>query len=206
MPSRYGARIVTDAAVRSLWTWFEAHADDLESMLTGAGTHDALCAALTARVHTVHPRMSWEIGPESESGGHFFAFGPSGDPSLLALARRSVACAPEIAGWTFRSARPPKAWRERVVVLPLEGARRRVSFDEWRFVARTRADGVIEITLYGHELADLSQPSRQVLGWLLLDAELGEEVTSSRPIELDVEPLNTGVVARPIAELRAIDT
>lgn len=195
-----------DQAAAALWRWFAAHSDELRSKLKARAIDSSLSEAITSYVRGVHPRLNWELGPESPTGGLFFAFSPGGNPELLSVARKAVEAAPPISGWTFRAGKPPKQWKNRVVVLPLEGTRRRVCFDDWRFSNASRADDVIHITLYGTDIDDLKQGSRQTLGWILLDAELGEEFTATHLIEMDVKSLGevTVSVTRPIAELREL--
>ncbi|MCB9614851.1 MAG: hypothetical protein H6721_04930 [Sandaracinus sp.] len=153
------------------WSWFVAALPTLEAAYREDDVA-ALAREVEAGLRSSGVGGRWEIGPLDEATC-FFAFGAP-DGERLARNRALVAGAPEVPGWVFLAAKPPRRWQRRTLEVRSSVGLREVDFDPWRFSAsRTNRGWVVRVLPVGAE--GWSFHELDGLAWTLLDAELGEE-------------------------------
>lgn len=154
------------------WSWFVAALPTLEAAYREDDVA-ALAREVEAGLRSTGVGGRWEIGPVDETAC-FFAFGAAGDAERLRGNRALVAAAPEVPGWVFLPAKPPRRWQRRTLEVRSSAGLREVDFDPWRFSAsRTNQAWVVRLEPVGAE--GWSFDELEGLAWMLLDAELGEE-------------------------------
>ena len=195
--------------VRDFWAWVESELPQMESLLTGK-RDDALIDAIERRVSTLGGGgLGWEIGPGVASE-YQFVLSPKGNRERLRLTRELVRQCPDVPGWEFHPAKPPKEWTERVIELgSLESAR--VCFDEWDYsLTAFNSREFFDIDLYPPEMVDGPVDAHlDRMAYLLAEGELGEEFLIERIGEIRAhrspsESENVGSVEHLREHLRSL--
>lgn len=156
------------AAIDRLWRWFEQHAHELASGET----------ALLALVPEMERHLDgvglsdWEIGPD-DGGGAFFALSPGGKRDVLAETERVVREAPELAGWRFLAAKPPRSWDLRFSIKADDGDVE-VDGQQWEFVLYRLRSGDFCVAFRPPLQPALSDDCAYHAAIILVDGELGE--------------------------------
>jgi hypothetical protein len=183
------------------WEWFRRSSD----ALAVDPQNVAILSELDARVTSLSPSLSWEIGP-----GRFkpwqFVVSPDLDRAQRDVARQIISRAPELPDWEFHSARQPKDWDFKFE-LQLGGEGKTLSLDasRWTFVLLEYPNGIHEILIKGFNLPALTRDQREQAAEIVLESILGEETFLDSVDEFDlVDQLDSQFVGqdRPIQELR----
>lgn len=152
--------------ILEFWAWFVSVEKDL-SHFTNESLHDALDARLRRL-----GKIAWELGPGS-TAENAFAISPDGNPDLLPLTKRIVALAPDVPGWEFHPARPPRAEWPEFSIRGADGCKIKVNAQSWRYVLYSFGDRDFDIVIEQNDLA-ASEETRYTAAVVLLDALLGE--------------------------------
>jgi hypothetical protein len=169
------------AAMRSFWIWFRGIAASLRPL---TADDDPILAALTEKLATLHPDLTFELGPADDetrefvisAGGAREAF-----PAVTALA----AAAPDLPRWRVVSFRPRRVSPARIAVEGLS-----LSPADVRFELRPEPGGTgIVLYIPGYERNDHAR--YVAAAFALLDTALGE---------VDVETKLGSVELRVLAE------
>lgn len=159
------------AAIAAFWAWWvEAGAADAAQAVT-AGTPEQLTGRLSAQVHTIDPRLAWELAPGVISE-HQLVVTSEGDPETRGVARRWLLAAPAAdAVWSYTDERPPADDPESVI-LSSDGAPS-ISFAEVR-VGVTRDGSQLHVAVHHPAFASIPEQARAQVSFLALDTALGE--------------------------------
>lgn len=162
------------AAIQAFWTWFQANEPVLQRAYDDGDTA-TLDALLSPKVEEVVPGAGWEMGPYALPS-NALVFSP-GVREKVAACRDLVRAAPEIAGWTFFPAKPPKELTS--LVVHVDG--HEVCADRWHYRMTSYGGGeFVDLELF-YEEADSPEPADADLATeLLLEALVGEMVSLER--------------------------
>lgn len=154
--------------IQIFWQWFETIAADL-----GKDFDDpALLGELDRRVSELGD-VSWEIGPGLVEECAL-VITPDGSKDQLATSRSIVESAPQIRGWEFHWAKPPKRWEKQFEIESDRGGVIPVDARSWRYVLFRFPDGTFDVILEQSNLAAASEGDRYTAAVVLLDGILGE--------------------------------
>ena len=156
------------AAIDRLWRWFEHHAHELAS-----GETSLLALIPELEHHLAEVGLpNWEIGPD-DGGGAFFALSPGGKRDVLPETQRVVRQAPQLAGWRFLAAKPPRSWDLRFSVKTDDGDLD-VDGQQWEFVLYRLRSGDFAVAFRPPPQPALSDDDGYCAAVILVDGELGE--------------------------------
>ncbi|MBO0839608.1 MAG: hypothetical protein J2O49_02165 [Sciscionella sp.] len=148
---------------------------------------DALCAAVSA----MHPDLHFAVERGQRAIYALVVTGQE-DPALRRYTDAWKAAAPEESPfWEYHDSVPPVPDPNEVTVNIGE---HRIPLADVRVVALVdEADGVVDVAVYHPKMAELTDPMRQAMTFLPLDATLGERLAGSRLRRVEtalVEPAN----------------
>lgn len=183
-------------AIDAFWRWWgEAQPAVARSIRDSEPAKYA--SAIAERVHAIHPRLSWEIGPGV--GAEFsLTVTASGDTDLRQFARRWLRWAPESGPtWSYADFRRPG---------PVDGELQlgdvRLDLAELR-VATTRSATGLDVLVYHPAFASVPPNVHGTIVFVNLDHALGEEA-----VELWIDAIEWTTVeppeSIPFAELPAL--
>lgn len=152
----------------AFWSWFLAHRQELAA----DEITQPLVEQLEERLFAIH-RLDWEIGPGRETP-NFFALSPRGNRSTLAVTRGIVAQAPEVEGWSFYPAKPPRQWNL-VFTLDVQGKEVEIDAKQWQFIAYEFDDGTFDLVFKPDSLKGLPADYLNWAAVIIADGEIGEE-------------------------------
>lgn len=110
-----GVTIAGTPRIRAFWGWFATHHQGVKAAYS-QGDVGWLDVNLTAQVKRIEPRLNWELGPYYHPD-NTLVISPSVRENIE-LARRIVAAAPQLTGWHFLPAKPPKELNRLAMELP----------------------------------------------------------------------------------------
>lgn len=157
-------------AIREFWQWF---ASSVESIGVAYEESDSfwLRDHVSPRVNRLGHRLNWEMGPY-HAPDYTFVLSPTVRENL-ALTRAIVQAAPDIPGWHFLSAKPPKE----LLDLCFTSGQHSVSADNWLYTLTAFNDGeFVDIDLY----LDEPIPSRRLFTELAVESLIGEQMRLER--------------------------
>ena len=183
---------MTDAGIAAFWTWWPEAGARISAALADRKLDEALTAEVTAKVHAVHPNLTWELGPGG-TAQHAFCLSAGGDPELRRLTERWLRAAPAMdAVWEFHPARrgAPGLANARLQLaehtLPLDDMRFTVTVDPLR--------ELMNVTSFHPAFAAMPNDMRGTATFIILDRVLGEDTVQRwlGGIRTSVEPLDKG--------------
>ena len=186
--------------VRRFWAWFVDNSAALEGELErGAGGR---IEELDSRVRTLHPQLCWELGP-GEQALNMFAISPSGDRRLLDLTDAIVSMAPQIEGWEFHAAKPPKQWKDRA--REFEYGEVRIDATDWQYgLTALNEREFFDIVWVAPNFDALRDLDSTAVGEFVLECEVGEREKMSRFDRVEVvDSIDPALSLSPIYVLRA---
>lgn len=194
--------MIEPGRIGEFWSWFAGACGTFGERFENA----AAIEELARRIAALGP-FTWEMGPGLKNPGRILlVISPGGDRRLLPAARDIVARAPELPGWEFLPARPPKDWDLRAS-LEYEGVGSLfLDARAWRYVAAPGPGGLLDFVVCAPELAYYEDEVRRVAAGIILDGELGEEARLDHIAGIDVVAEfdeRQDEVARPIQGLKA---
>lgn len=145
---------------------------------------------LTGRVQAVDPGLAWELGPGATSR-HVLVVTVEGDPALRPVARRwRRAAPPSDAVWEYSDVRLPSLTMD--WTLTLDG--HALDAQAVRVLA-TSTGSALDVAIYHPEMAQMPEPSRDQVAFLLLDNALGEAAVETwiGAVESSAAPVASGV-------------
>jgi hypothetical protein len=190
--------------IEDFWRWFVG----VEAALAHESPPPALLDELTVRLQEDLGVPGWEIAPVGDgSMRRLLALSPEGEPELLALTGAVVDAAPELPGWMFYAARPPRPGA------PLHFTMGDVDVDArtWRFVCLQAPDpdddetGIV-VEQPGLDRVFEREGDRLAAAVICIDGLIGEGrrlQTFSEVFAVSRLRAHEERVARPIAELPA---
>lgn len=161
--------------IGAFWAWFSARVT-----IRHEPADQALVAELDERVNTLHPGLSWEIGPGAAAARQL-VISPNLDLTLAPIAAAIVAAAPAVDDWEFHAWRQPKRdWNFTFALAAPDGRSVDVDASNWRFVLLHYPEGEREIVLQADDLEGLVDAQRELAAVIVLESVLGEEHFVSR--------------------------
>ncbi len=185
-------------AIAEFWAWWPAVAPALDEGLRAGAIDAALRGTLAARIHGIHARLDWGLGP-GRLARHCLYVSARGDLALRPVAERWLQEAVEPTKvWEFYASRQPRAGDPRELAVGGHDLRLAELTAKW-WVDDARE--VINLIVHHPGFSDLDDPQRAHVTFVALDDLLGEDGVELwlGTVEIAIEPPS---VARPLAELR----
>jgi hypothetical protein len=170
-----------EAKVHEFWSWFASVAAQLGKNFRNSSITDELDTRLGELGQLV-----WELGPGLDAE-HALVVSPDGDPERLPISRHIVALAPNIQGWEFHPARPPKQWELQFSIESDEGETIPIDARSWRYVMLKFPDGTFDVLFEQPNATEIDEGDRWTACMILLDGLLGEATRMA--FIGDVEPV-----------------
>lgn len=154
--------------IRRFWDWFSEHATELAE----TSIPEVLLTELEEKLFAIC-QLDWELGP-GRCAPNMLALSPRGDRELLVITKNIVAQAPQLAGWEFHPAKPPRDWN---LVFDLIVGDKPVEIDGrlWEFIAYKFKDGTYELLFRPDASRRLAKEYLNYAATIIVDGELGEE-------------------------------
>lgn len=168
-----------------LWAWFLANADAVASQLEQRSDDELppALAELDSLVAAFGQNISWEIGPLGDR--LFLAISPGGDAEQFQLTKEIVALAEPPEGWVLLPAKPAKEWNRSLQFAGLD-----VDANRWLFRIRRWDDGGLGVIWGIPSDYGLPEADQNLLGWLVLESEIGEATAIERVVDVEVNLLS----------------
>jgi hypothetical protein len=170
---------------RELWGWFADHAEQVAASVRASGGTcklEGVLRELDHRIKSLDSDIGWEIGPHD--GGWVLALSPGGTREGLARTTALVAEAPDLNGWHFLAAKPPKAWDRQ-----FDYSGYRIDARAWRYRLRRWDDGALGVIWGVDDDVVVDDTTFEELGWFVLESELGEEVVIRNFVDVEMTRL-----------------
>jgi hypothetical protein len=166
--------LICRRAIDDFWNWFTSVSSELVQLYAAAKSSE-IAKMLDKRVGCLVEGSAWEIGPGSMNALSF-TISPDGDRSRLCDTEFVVSCSPQVRGWEFHDAKPPKPhWnfrfmltntRRQIVEVNASGWRYSlIAFDQRRF---------FDLTLYADELPSLDDTAVRMAASIVVCGAIGE--------------------------------
>jgi Family of unknown function (DUF695) len=164
---------VTDAGIEAFWTWWPEAQARITAAIAARKLDEALIAEVTAKVHAVDPKLSWELGPGG-TAQHAFSLSSGGDPELRRLAGRWLRAAPATdAVWEFH---PARRGAPGLSDAKLQIAEHTVALGEMRFTVTVDPNReLMHVTSFHPAFAAMPEEMRGMTTFITLDRVLGED-------------------------------
>jgi len=163
--------------VAAFWKWFKAFRREVENAYSSGDT-SWLDSELTNRVRAIEPNLNWEIGPYFDP-----EFTLVISPSIrqnIGLAKAIIHTAPQIAGWHFLAAKPPKRMTRLVAELPFRSDAE-ICGDEWCYRLTSYNNGeFFDIEIFTDVPSSIQKDDLFMLTHRLIEALVGEIVYLER--------------------------
>lgn len=153
---------------RSFWKWFL----DNEARLSAPLSNRPLLKELQRRIRGLGD-YCWEIGP-GIAAAHALTISPGGDKERLAETQAIVLEAPEVDGWEFHSAKPPKDWKCRFEIAGADGKPLQIDATAWQCSLLEYPDGFHEVLVVAKSLGNVTEDYQHWAVEVALDGLLGE--------------------------------
>ncbi|WP_018997606.1 hypothetical protein [Hirschia maritima] len=171
----------TDAKIQHFWSWFSNHLELVFRVGTKCSSEKDF-VVFEKQLNELGISC-WElIGLNIVGETNTFIFSPAGDPAALQLTKKIVRQAPDISGWAFLPAKPPKKWERRFT---WGKARIPIDASSWKFCVFEYEDGKVDIVLDGNSTGHIKTNS--LVAHFVVEAELGELLYIERVNQVDVE-------------------
>lgn len=161
----------------AFWKWFKTFCREVEGAYS-AGDTNWLNSELTKRIRSIEPNLNWEIGPYADP-----EFTLVISPSIrenIELAKEVIRAAPQMSGWHFLAAKPPKRMTRLVMTLPFR-PNVQICGDEWVYRLTSYNNGeFFDIEVFTDAPSSMLQDDLLVLSHCLIEALVGEFVYLDR--------------------------
>lgn len=188
-------------AVTQFWAWWRSEGRALATAaVTGRAPLEQLASAMAHAVNALHPDLEWETGPGPQSH-HLLTVTAAGVPELRAIARRwRQAAPPPDEDWEYADVRLPLTSDPTATTLQVDG--RDYVVGEATVDAYVRGL-TVDVSVHHPHFADLDQPARDRIAFMLLDQVLGEEAVETWVGEVGSSPVPS-LDPVPIGGLRSV--
>ncbi len=160
-----------------LWKWFLQHCHQL----SGRSADSELVKELD-RLVLAAADVGWEIG--HDHGTPYLAISPRGESNNEA--KKLLASAPVVPGWTIRLYKPPKEWNIRFSVA-LDGKQVEIDGSQWECVCYRFPDGKRDLVFKApSSLEGVEEENLWSIALTIVDGELGEEVRRTCVSQVDL--------------------
>ena len=160
--------------VAELWAWFERHADEIRAAYD-RGDNDWLDCQISLRIARIQESLNWEIGPYNHPDDTFVL-----SPTIrenLPITRRAIETAPELKGWKFVPAKPPKELNS--LVFRTDDSE--ICADDWRYRLTAYSSGeFVDIELLINAESGLPTAQEATFTELVVESLIGEECRLDR--------------------------
>jgi hypothetical protein len=157
------------AKMREFWEWFTKSVTEIEDVFADRAFLDAL----DEKVQGLNI-VSWEIGPGLKAAGNrSLVLSPGGDRKLMELTTAMIDTAPDLAGWEFYAAKPPKAWDRRFSVSDEKGNEFEIDAADWSYCLLKHEEG-FEIIIRAPNMEEAPLEIQQTAAEVLIEGEIGE--------------------------------
>ena len=203
-PREAASALRDDAPVIAFWDWWHEGAQERITASVTGGMDAALLDEMHARVDAIHPGLRWETA-KGQTAAHALIVSAGGAPELRRIAERwRHASPPDDALWQFHTARQRDESLSSTIL-----TFRLLEVDMSAFVAVPTENGPrqrVDLTLHHPVFGRLSPDERAQLGFLYLDALLGEDDVERWIGQVDfvVRPIEGGVSGDTI--IAAVDS
>jgi len=165
---------------KKFWEWFEENCNAL--------VPDKISTGLQKDVDTWMSKLgvpAWEIGPFTEKPPlSFFAFSQSGNIETFEMTKSITVNAPEIEGWIFLAAKPPKKWNRKFLWSRNE---REIDASNWKFLIYKYDDGLSDIVLIDDVLPNLKIEEKKHIIDFVIESEIGETGMLTKVYSTDID-------------------
>ncbi|WP_416878460.1 hypothetical protein [Litorimonas sp.] len=189
-----------EAQHKEFWEWFKEN--------NGALVPDKISDDLQKSVDVWMSKLNipaWEIGPFTEKPPlSFFAFSPSGDIETFEMSKSITAAAPEIEGWIFLAAKPPKKWNRKFL-----WSRNEIEIDasNWKFLIYKYDDGLSDIVLIDDVLPNMKLEEKKRIVDFVVESEIGEIGMLTKVYSTDIDTnidKELRLSATPLTEIKDV--
>ncbi len=163
--------------IQKFWNWFAENHPKVEAAYAANDT-ELLDSQLTCRIKNIQSDLTWEIGPYYDPD-HTLIVSPAIRENIP-LADRVVAAAPNISGWHFLAAKPPKHLTG--LVMDLAGVQHaQVCAEQWFYRLTSYNKGeVFDIEVFTDAPASVKDRHLKVLTHRLIESLVGERIYLER--------------------------
>ena len=158
----------------AFWDWFAPNANQI---------HDAyrrddggwLDTQISPRINSIGNKLNWEIGPYHDPDDTFVL-----SPTIrenLPLTRAAIAIAPQLDGWHFMHAKPPKD----LLSLKFSACDCTISADDWRYrlIAYNQGE-FVDVEIFVNAASEFPAAHEDLFCELVVEALIGEECRLDR--------------------------
>lgn len=159
--------------ITDFWTWWSSEGAQATERAIAADGGRKLAAALTTRVHAIHPALAWELG-RGTSSQHSLTVTAGGDAAARPAAERWRRAAPAAdATWEYRSSKEADDDR---LGSTMEIGGHRVALDDMAYSVTTD-DGArrVHVTVYNPAFDGMPPGMPEQIAFLALDWTVGED-------------------------------
>lgn len=179
----------------AFWDWFRAHAAEVATVQRG---DEKIADRLAAELHKIDARLTFEVGVRNTPKELIVS--ADGIRDAFPAVQRLVAAAPPVAGWRVIAFRP----RKKIAGIGMGGGRK-LDVDDVAFEVLGQHAGTIDVRLYAPGIGGADDNAAKQIGYLLLDAVLGEYDVETKLAGIDWKPATARpAAARPLHELAAV--
>lgn len=163
-----------DDHVVAFWNWFASNAHLIHDAY-GRDDHVWLDTNISPKIKIIADRLNWEIGPYHDPDDTFVL-----SPTVrenLPITRDAVAIAPQIDGWHFLPAKPPKE----LLSLTFSAGDSSVNADDWRYrlIAYNKGE-FVDIEIFINASSGFPAAQKDLFCELVVEALVGEELRLDR--------------------------
>ena len=179
----------------AFWDWFRAHAAEVATIARG---DEKIADRLAAELHKIDSRLTFEVGVRNTPKELIVS--ADGIRDAFPAVQRLVAAAPPVAGWRVIAFRPRKAGMSIQT-----GDGRKLGVDDIAFEVLGKHADTIDVRFFVPGIGGADDAAAKQIGYLMLDAELGEYDVETRLAGIDWKPSAARpAAARPLHELPAV--
>ncbi|HWQ91719.1 MAG TPA: hypothetical protein VN673_08610 [Clostridia bacterium] len=159
-----------DPEVAFFWKWFEGKSRELASNLE----NEDVIRDLDHRVSLfADGSLSWEIGPGLHAP-FCLVISPGGQKVLLPITKAIISQAPQVEGWEFQPAKPPKKWSPCFSFESTTGGQITVDATKWEYLLLEYPDRLYEILIKTTGSSEITQQDKGTAAEIVVDGTLGE--------------------------------
>jgi len=168
--------------IKLFWQWFESIAAELDENHTNIDLVDEL----DKRIKSLGS-IGWELGPGViNPSAQMLVLTPCGNKDLLPFTKYIISLAPNILGWEFYPAKPPKQWRQSFTIKDDNGQDIKIDASAWRYVLLKFPDNMYDLIIIAPEMANLSDKIRGAAAEIVVDGQLGEELRLEKIANIEI--------------------
>ena len=151
------------------WNWFASNAHQVHDAYH-RDDHGWLDVNISHRINRIGDRLNWEIGPYHHPDETFVL-----SPTIrenLPVTRAAIVIAPQLVGWQFLPAKPPKE----LLSLIFSARDCTINADDWRYRLTAYNKGeFVDIEIFINEASRFPTAHEDLFCKLVVEALIGEE-------------------------------